>query len=85
MSQARIEPLQSTSMESTPLASSIGKYGFEIAILRFNVSLIQQPEKAKELAAKWEAWALRAQVKPYPDKGKGEKKGAGKRKGKAAE
>jgi len=25
-----------------------------------------QPEKAKELADKWEAWAERAQVKPYP-------------------
>lgn len=25
-----------------------------------------QPDKAKELADKWEAWALRANVKPYP-------------------
>lgn len=25
-----------------------------------------QPDKAKELANKWEAWALRANVKPYP-------------------
>ncbi len=25
-----------------------------------------QPERAKELAAKWDAWAERAQVKPYP-------------------
>ena len=25
-----------------------------------------QPDKAKELAAKWDAWAERAQVKPYP-------------------
>ena len=25
-----------------------------------------QPDKAQELAAKWEAWAERAQVKPYP-------------------
>jgi arylsulfatase len=27
-----------------------------------------QPDKAKELADKWEAWALRANVKPYPAK-----------------
>jgi arylsulfatase A-like enzyme len=26
----------------------------------------EQPEKAGELAAKWDAWAERAQVKPYP-------------------
>jgi arylsulfatase len=26
----------------------------------------KQPEKAKELAAQWDAWAERAQVKPYP-------------------
>ena len=26
-----------------------------------------QPDKAKELAAKWDAWAVRARVKPYPD------------------
>jgi arylsulfatase len=25
-----------------------------------------QPERVKELAAKWDAWAARAQVKPYP-------------------
>ena len=25
-----------------------------------------QPERVKALAAKWEAWAERAQVKPYP-------------------
>ena len=28
-----------------------------------------QPDKAKELANKWEAWALRANVKPYPAAG----------------
>jgi arylsulfatase A-like enzyme len=38
----------------------------------------QHSEKAQELAAKWEAWAQRAQVKPYPTaseakKGKGKK------------
>jgi arylsulfatase len=27
---------------------------------------LAQPERAKELAAKWDAWAERAQVKPYP-------------------
>jgi arylsulfatase len=32
----------------------------------------QKPEIAKDLAAKWEAWAERAQVKPYPNE---EKKG----------
>ncbi|MCF7817598.1 MAG: arylsulfatase [Kiritimatiellales bacterium] len=26
----------------------------------------QEPERAKALAAKWEAWAVRSQVKPYP-------------------
>ena len=29
-----------------------------------------QPEKLKELAAKWENWAERVHVKPYPDGGK---------------
>jgi len=43
-----------------------------------------QPDKAKELAAKWETWAVRAHVKPYPTEGVGEKKGKGKRKAKAA-
>jgi arylsulfatase len=43
-----------------------------------------QPEKAKELASKWEAWALRAQVKPYPDEGAGKKaKGGGRRQARA--
>jgi arylsulfatase A-like enzyme len=36
-----------------------------------------QADKAKELAAKWEAWAERAQVKPYPGNAGG--KGAGKK------
>jgi arylsulfatase A-like enzyme len=43
-----------------------------------------QPEKAKELAAQWDAWAERAQVKPYPSNdnlGEGsKKKGKGKKK-----
>jgi arylsulfatase A-like enzyme len=39
-----------------------------------------QPEKAKELAAEWEAWAERAHVKPYPGEGKVKKKGKGKKK-----
>jgi arylsulfatase A-like enzyme len=38
----------------------------------------EQSEKAKELAAQWEAWAVRAQVKPYPSEGKSKKKGKGK-------
>jgi arylsulfatase A-like enzyme len=33
-----------------------------------------QPDKAKALAEKWEAWALRANVKPYPGAGKRQKK-----------
>jgi len=45
-----------------------------------------QPERVKELTAKWDAWAERAQVKPYPSgdpadtgaKKKGKKKGAAK-------
>jgi arylsulfatase len=37
------------------------------------------PDKMKDLAAKWEAWAVRAHVKPYPE-GDGGKKGAGKKK-----
>lgn len=32
-----------------------------------------QPDKAKALAAQWEAWALRAHVTPYPDAKKGKK------------
>jgi arylsulfatase A-like enzyme len=44
-----------------------------------------QPERAKELAAKWDAWAERANVKPYPSAGQGgAKKGKKKGKGKAA-
>jgi hypothetical protein len=43
-----------------------------------------QPDKAKELAAAWEAWAERAHVKPYPNnedlKGRAKKKGKGKKK-----
>jgi arylsulfatase len=30
----------------------------------------QQPERAKDMAAKWEAWAKRANVIPYPNEGK---------------
>ncbi len=40
-----------------------------------------QPEKARELEAKWQAWAQRANVLPYPDNyqlGVGAKKGKGK-------
>jgi hypothetical protein len=33
------------------------------------------PAKASELAAKWDAWAERAHVKPYPEAG-AEKKAA---------
>jgi arylsulfatase len=44
-----------------------------------------QPERAKELAAKWDAWAERTNVKPYPSAGQdGAKKGKKKGKGKAA-
>ncbi|NBV55012.1 MAG: arylsulfatase, partial [Verrucomicrobia bacterium] len=34
-----------------------------------------QPDKVKELAAQWEAWAVRANVKPYPEAGGKKKKG----------
>jgi arylsulfatase len=37
-----------------------------------------QPERAVQLAAQWDAWAVRAHVKPYPNeaaKGKGNNKG----------
>jgi len=37
----------------------------------------QNPEKAKELEAKWEAWAERAHVKPYPREKKGKEKPQG--------
>jgi len=37
----------------------------------------EKPERAKDLAVKWEAWAERAQVKPYPSEGK--KKEGGKK------
>ena len=43
----------------------------------------QQPDKVKALADKWEAWAVRASVKPYPNEGGGKKKGKGKGKKKA--
>ena len=42
-----------------------------------------QPDKVKALADKWEAWAERAHVKPYPNEGEGRKKGKGKGKKKA--
>ncbi|MCB1278642.1 arylsulfatase [Prosthecobacter sp.] len=45
----------------------------------------EQPEKAKELAAQWEAWAERANVKPYPNEGGTKKKGKGKKKAAAQE
>jgi hypothetical protein len=38
------------------------------------------PEKARELAAAWEAWAARAQVTPAPGAGGGKKKGKAKKK-----
>jgi arylsulfatase len=42
----------------------------------------KNPETAKELAAKWDVWAVRANVVPYPDQqkasGKKNKKAAGK-------
>jgi hypothetical protein len=31
----------------------------------------QEPDRAKKLAAKWDAWALRTRVKPYPSEGDG--------------
>lgn len=42
-----------------------------------------QPERTEKLAAKWEAWAKRAQVKPYPAEGGGQKKKAKKNSAKA--
>jgi len=39
-----------------------------------------KPELAQELAAKWDAWAERAHVKPYPDAEKGKKGRKGKKK-----
>jgi arylsulfatase A-like enzyme len=40
----------------------------------------QEPARVKELAAKWEAWADRANVKPYPPEAATKKKGKGKAK-----
>ena len=40
----------------------------------------EQPDKAKELAAKWEAWAVRAQVKPYPNENEDKPKAQNKQK-----
>ena len=34
----------------------------------------QEPDKAKDLTAKWEAWAERTHVKPYPESGTNQKK-----------
>ena len=39
-----------------------------------------QPEKVKALAAKWEAWAERTHVKPYPGEDAPKKKGKKKKK-----
>jgi len=41
-----------------------------------------QPDRVKELAAKWEAWAERAQVKPFPSANPQGKQGKGKKAGK---
>lgn len=38
-----------------------------------------RPEIVKDLAAQWEAWALRANAKPYPSPGAGRKPGQGKK------
>lgn len=43
-----------------------------------------RPAEAKELADKWEAWALRAHVKPYPNEGGGKKANAKDKKNAAA-
>ncbi len=43
-----------------------------------------RPTEAKVLADKWEAWALRAHVKPYPDAGGGKKANAKGKKAAAA-
>ena len=43
-----------------------------------------QPEKASELESKWNAWAARAHVMPYPEKGKNAVKGKPKGKKKKA-
>lgn len=40
---------------------------------------VEQPEKARALAAKWDAWAERANVKPYPAGGQGNKSKRGKK------
>jgi arylsulfatase len=42
-----------------------------------------QPDRMKELAAKWEAWAERAHVKPYPSANRQGKQAKGKKAGKA--
>jgi arylsulfatase len=42
-----------------------------------------QPDRVKELAAKWEAWAERAHVKPYPSANSQGKQAKGKKAGKA--
>lgn len=44
-----------------------------------------RPDKAKELAERWRAWAERAHVVPYPEQGEGKKKGKGKKKKGATE
>jgi len=43
-----------------------------------------KPELARELAAKWDAWARRAHVKPYPDDGAKKAGNGGKRQAKEA-
>lgn len=44
-----------------------------------------QPGTVKELSDKWEAWALRAQVKPYPDEDEGRRKGGRAKKAKGGQ
>jgi arylsulfatase A-like enzyme len=44
----------------------------------------EKPDVVKDLAAKWEAWAVRAQVRPYPDEGKKEDGGKKGKKGNGA-
>jgi arylsulfatase len=36
---------------------------------------LQKPDETRQLAAKWDAWATRANVLPYPKTGAGKKAG----------
>jgi arylsulfatase len=54
-------------------------YDFDAERTEMHDVAAQHPDKVAEMSAKWEAWAERAHVKPYPESGGGKKGKDGKK------